>query len=146
MSERKFTYLLTWRLLKLHCLHDWTKLLKSEQYLLVVQGVKRIILSDRPLNFHCFTMCHTVLLPFSRSHGRFLISHNFTNFEQIFSQTHSFLKKKKKTHRHHIPMLLKNAFLVWLIKITQAIAVLYLWVGHFCSTHFNGSHYQTYWR
>ena len=47
----------------------------------------------RPLNFHGFTVRHTVSLPFSRSHGRFFISHGFTNFEQIFSQkTHSFLK------------------------------------------------------
>ena len=39
-------------------------------------------------------MCQTVLLPFLRSHGRFLISHDFTNFEQIFSQTDSFLEKQ----------------------------------------------------
>ena len=48
----------------------------------------------RPLNSHGFTVCHTVLLPSSRSHGRFLIPHNFTNFEQIFFQTHSFPKKQ----------------------------------------------------
>ena len=29
--------------------------------------------------------CHTVLLPFSQSQGRFFISHDFTNFEQSFS-------------------------------------------------------------
>ena len=40
--------------------------------------------------------CHTVLLPFSQSQGRFFISHDFTNFEQSFSKTHSFLKKQKQ--------------------------------------------------
>ena len=39
-------------------------------------------------------MCYTVSLPFSQSHGSFFISHGFTNFEQIFSQTHSFLRKE----------------------------------------------------
>ena len=39
-------------------------------------------------------MFHTISLPFSWSHGRFFISHGFTNFGQIFSQTHSFLKKQ----------------------------------------------------
>ena len=51
----------------------------------------------RPLNSHGFTMCHTFSVPFSQSHGRFFISHRFTNFERTFSQTHSFLKKKKNT-------------------------------------------------
>ena len=35
-----------------------------------------------------------VSLPFSRSHGRFFISHGFINFEQNISQTYSFLKKQ----------------------------------------------------
>ena len=39
-------------------------------------------------------MCHTVLLPSSRSYSRFLISHDFTNFDQIFSQIHSFPLKQ----------------------------------------------------
>ena len=53
----------------------------------------------RPLNSHGFTVCHTVSLPFSRSHGRFFISHGFTNFERIFSRTYSFLKKQTQvTH------------------------------------------------
>ena len=38
----------------------------------------------------------TVSLPFSLSRGRFFISHGFPNFERIFSQTHSFLKKTNK--------------------------------------------------
>ena len=50
--------------------------------------------NDRPLNSHGFTMCHKVSLPFSQSHGRFLISHGFTNSEQIFSQTQNFLRKQ----------------------------------------------------
>ena len=41
-------------------------------------------LYSRPINSHGFTVCHTVLLPFSQSHRRFFISHDFTNFEQIF--------------------------------------------------------------
>ena len=49
----------------------------------------------RPLNSHGFTVCHTFSVPFSRSHGRFFIYHGFANFEQIFSHTHSFLKKNK---------------------------------------------------
>ena len=48
----------------------------------------------RPLSSHGFTVCHTVSLPFSRSHGRFFISHGFTNFKWIFSQTHNFLRKQ----------------------------------------------------
>ena len=41
--------------------------------------------------------------------------------------------KKKNIHRQPIPMLLKNSFLEWLTKIKQAVAVLYLWVGNYCS-------------
>ena len=52
---------------------------------------------DRPLNSHGFILCHTVSLPSSRSHGGFFIFHAFTNFERIFSQTHSFLKKQTQT-------------------------------------------------
>ena len=51
---------------------------------------------DIPLNSHGFTVCHTVSLPFSRSHGGFFISYALTNFERIFSQTHSSLKKQTK--------------------------------------------------
>ena len=50
----------------------------------------------RPLDSHGFTVCHTVSLPFSRSHGRFFISHGFTNFKWIFSQTHSFVRKQTR--------------------------------------------------
>ena len=49
-----------------------------------------------PLNSHDFTVCHTISLPFSRSHGGFFISHGFANFKRIFSQTHSFLRKQTK--------------------------------------------------
>ena len=51
-----------------------------------------------PLNSHGFTVCHTVSLPFSRSHGRFFISHGFANFKWIFSQTHNFLRKQTRQH------------------------------------------------
>ena len=43
--------------------------------------------------FHRVSQGFTALLTVSRSHGRFLISHGFTNFKWIFSKTHSFLKK-----------------------------------------------------
>ena len=49
---------------------------------------------DKLLNSHGFTVCHMVSLPFSWSHSRFFISHGFTNFKSIFSQTHSLLRKK----------------------------------------------------
>ena len=49
----------------------------------------------RPLNSHGFTVCDTVSLPLSRSHGRFFISHGFTEFEWILSQkSHTFPKKQ----------------------------------------------------
>ena len=70
---------------------------------IMTQYNSRIIITnsdtDRPLNPLGFTVCHTVSVSFSRSHSRFFISHGFTNRERIFSQTHSFLKKKttKKT-------------------------------------------------
>ena len=48
----------------------------------------------RPLNSHLFTVCHTTSLPFSWSHSSFFISHGFTNFERIFSQTLNSLRKE----------------------------------------------------
>ena len=54
----------------------------------------------RRLSSHGFTVCHTVSLPFSRSHGRFFISHGFTNFKWIFSQS----QFPKKTSRKHNPL------------------------------------------
>ena len=51
----------------------------------------------RPLNSHDFTVCHTFSLFFSRSDGRFFISHRFTNFK-IFPQTHNFLRKQTWQH------------------------------------------------
>ena len=72
-----------------------------------------VVVKSRPLNSHSFTVFHTVSLSFSGSHGRFFISHGFTNFEWILN-------------RWHIPILLKKAFLVRLTKIKQAVAVLYL--------------------
>ena len=42
----------------------------------------------------------TVSLSFSRYHGRFFISHGFTNFKWIFSQTHNFLRKQTRQHNH----------------------------------------------
>ena len=56
----------------------------------------------RPLNSHSFTVCHTISLPFSQSHSRFFISHSFTNFEQIFSQTYSFLKKRTQAAHFNV--------------------------------------------
>ena len=81
---------------------NWNKLLvwlnisvwKYEALWWVYWTLNGTIFMSRPLNSHSFTVCHTVLLPFSRSHGRFFISHDFTNFERIFSQAQSFLKKQ----------------------------------------------------
>ena len=53
---------------------------------------------SRPLNSHGFTVCYTVSLSFSRSHRRFFISHGFTNFKRIFSQSHNFLGKQTWEH------------------------------------------------
>ena len=85
----------------------------------------------RPLNFHGFTVCHTVSLPFSQPHGRFFISHGSKNFERIFSQTHSFLKKQTQAahsnvNKEHISSMINKT------KIKQAFAVLYIWVGYYC--------------
>ena len=88
------------------------------------------------------------------SHGptvfhRFFFSHGFTNFELISSQT-QFSEKKTNIHRQHIPMLLKNTFLEWLTKTKQAVTVLYIWLGNYCSlslwrhiliTHFIENHH-----
>ena len=52
----------------------------------------------RPLNSHGFILCHTVSLPFLQAHGSFFISHGFTNFRWIFSQTHNFLRKQTWIH------------------------------------------------
>ena len=54
------------------------------------------------INSHGFTVCHTVLLPFSQYHGRFFISHDFTNFERIFTQSHSFLKEQKQAAYYNV--------------------------------------------
>ena len=62
----------------------------------------------RPLNSHNFIVCHTVSLPFSRSHSRFFVSHGFTNFEWILSKTHNFLKNK---HRWYIPIMASLGFI-----------------------------------
>ena len=64
----------------------------------------------RLLNSHNFTVYHTVSLPFSRSNGRFFISYGFTNFERFLFSNSQFYKRNK--HKQHIPMLLRNAFLV----------------------------------
>ena len=50
-------------------------------------------------------------------------------FMIIFSPNSHFFKK---INRQHIPMLLKNAFLVWLTKLKQALEVLHIWVAHSC--------------
>ena len=50
----------------------------------------------RPLNSHGFTVCHTFSLAFSRSHGRFFISHDFSNsqFSKKTNQAAQSLVKK----------------------------------------------------
>ena len=59
-----------------------------------VQFLKMTFLQNTiPLNSHGFIVCHTVSLSFSRSHGSFLISHSFTNFEQSSCTNSQFFKK-----------------------------------------------------
>ena len=53
---------------------------------------------NRPLNSHDFSVCHTVSLSFSWSHGRFFVSHGCTNFKGIFSETYYFLRKQTRQH------------------------------------------------
>ena len=59
---------------------------------------KDMVEIHRCLSSHGFTVCHTVLLSFSRSHGRFFIPHGFTNLKCIFSQTYNFLRKQTRQH------------------------------------------------
>ena len=77
---------------------------------LILQLLKFVF---RPLNSHGFTVCHKVSLPSSRSHGRFFISHGFTNFKSIFSRTHIFLRKKT---RQHNPLSKKYCSIVFYIQ------------------------------
>ena len=88
-----------------------------------------IVLNGRPLNSHVFTVCHTVSLPFSRSRGRFFISHGFKFWADFFPNSQ--FSKKKQTQAAHSNAL-EEHILVWLTKIKQAVAVLCL-VGHYCS-------------
>ena len=57
----------------------------------------------------CFIVSHTVSLPSLQSHGRFFISHGFTNFKWIFSQTRNFLRKQT---RQHNPLSKKHCSIV----------------------------------
>ena len=59
---------------------------------------KDMVEIHRSLSSHGFTVCHTVLLSFSRSHGRLFIPHGFTNLKWIFSQTHNFPRKQTRQH------------------------------------------------
>ena len=56
----------------------------------------------RHLSSHGFAVCHTFSLPFSRSHSRFFTCHSFTNFEQNFSQSYSFLKKQTQAAHSNV--------------------------------------------
>ena len=71
---------------------------------IMTQYNSRIIITnsdtDRPLNSLGFTVCHTVSVSFSRSHGRFFISHGFTNRERIFFPNSQFSSKKKKKSKN----------------------------------------------
>ena len=56
-----------------------------------------------------FIVSHMVSLPSLQSHGRFFISHGFTNFKWIFSQTRNFLRKQT---RQHNPLSKKHCSIV----------------------------------
>ena len=80
----------------------------------------------RPLSSHGFTMCHTVSLPFSRSHGSFLIFHGFTNLKRIFSQ-----KSRKHSGQSVVLTFLKSHIL--LIAVFLGLSLLLLRVIPGCS-------------
>ena len=62
--------------------------------------ILRLLANDISANFSNLTIspCHTVSMPFSQFHGRFLISHSFLNFKWIFPQT-QFPKKANRGNK-----------------------------------------------
>ena len=85
----------------------------------------------RPLNSHGFAICHTVSLPFSRSHIRFFISQGFKNFEQGFSQTHSFLKKQTQgahsnVNKEHISSMINKNETSTRSSLSLSLALLFI--------------------
>ena len=111
---------------------------KSYWNFLIIFDKETVLLDLTMSDLWTLTVSSCVIRFRCLSHGLTVGSsfHRFTIFEWIFSQTHRFLKKKNKRtneHRQHIPVLLKNAFLEWLTKTKQAVAVLYIWVGNYCS-------------
>ena len=51
-----------------------------------------------PSNTGQVSPCVTQFQSFSRSHGRFFLSHGFTNSKWIYSQAHNFLRKQTRQH------------------------------------------------
>ena len=67
------------------------------------------------------------------SHSLTLASSFLTVLQILSGFFPKLLVLSKNKHRQHIPMLLKDAFLIWLTKTNQAVAVLCLWDGRYCS-------------
>ena len=70
---------------------------------------------QKPIQVVAELSTHTVLLPFLWSHSRLFISHGFTNFKWVFSQTHNFLRKQTEATKSpvkkissHGPLHTKN--------------------------------------
>ena len=78
---------------------------------------RNLCASFRPLNSHGFTVSHTVSLPFSRSHGRFFISHGFKiligfspkfPFAQFPKKTNKAIQSPVKKYRSIVLYIQKN--------------------------------------
>ena len=76
----------------------------------------------------CVTRFHCLF-----SHG-LMVGSSFLTVAQLLGEFFPKLTVFWKNKHKHIPMLINNAFLVWLTKIKQAFAVLYLRVGYYCSS------------
>ena len=76
----------------------------------------------------CVTRFHCLF-----SYG-LMVGSSFLTVAQLLREFFPKLTVFWKNKHKHIPMLIKNAFLVWLTKIKQAFTVLYLRVGYHCSS------------
>ena len=102
-----------------------------------------MIFKNRPLNSHSFTVCHTVVSPFSRSHGRLFISHGFTNL----LQNSQFSKKQTQvphsnTAEESISSMINENYTSSL----KLGSILYEVSEDTLIAYFNGNHYQIYWK
>ena len=100
-----------------------------------------MIFKNRPLNSHSFTVCHTVVSPFSRSHGRLFISHGFKNL----LQNSQFSKKQTQvphsnTAEESISSMINENYTSSL----KLGSILHEVSEDTLIAYFNGNHYQIY--